>query len=55
MYLNIQLGNFHIVLGKIAEQAAKQKPISDRMNTGAFTSEEFSLDDESKLRYQTAK
>jgi len=55
MYLNIQLGNFHIVLGKLAAQAAKEKPVSSRINTGVSTSEEFFLDDESKLRYQTTK
>ncbi len=55
MYLNLQLGNFHIVLGKLAAQAAKEKPLSDRINTGDLPSEEFFLDDESKLRYQTTR
>jgi hypothetical protein len=53
MYLNLQLGNFHVVLGKLAEQAAKEKPLSSRMNTGDSEHEEFLLDDESKLRYRS--
>lgn len=53
MYLNLQLGNFHIVLGKLAMQAAKKKPISSRMSAAIPSHEEFFLDDESKLRYQT--
>ncbi|GEM_PF-5755903 len=53
MYLNVQLGNFHVVLGKLAEQATKEKPVSNRINTGDLSQEDFFLDDESKLRYQS--
>jgi len=53
MYLNLQLGNFHVVLGKLAAQAAKEKPLSSRINTGDSEPEEFLLDDESKLRYRS--
>jgi hypothetical protein len=55
MYLNLQLGNFHIILGKLAAEAAKEKPLETRINTGVPASEEFFLDDESKLRYQTTR
>jgi hypothetical protein len=55
MYLNLELGNFHIVLGKLAAQAAKEKPLETRINTGVPSQDEFFLDDESKLRYQTTK
>jgi hypothetical protein len=53
MYLNLQLGNFHVVLGKLAEQAAKEKPLSSRINTRDSEPEEIFLDDESKLRYRS--
>ncbi len=61
MYLNLQLGNFHVILGKLAEQAAKQKPLNDRFfasfkdATSDSEPEEFFLDDETKLRYQTTR
>jgi hypothetical protein len=53
MYLNLQLGNFHVILGKLAEQAAKEKPVSSRINIEDSEQEEFSLDDESQLRYRS--
>ena len=53
MYLNLQLGNFHVVLGKLATEAAKEKPVSSRINTEDSEHEEFLLDDESKLRYRS--
>jgi hypothetical protein len=64
MYLNLQLGNFHVVLGKLAEQAKKKTASYYAVPRPIFTSfsanwineksaEGFFLDDESKLRYQT--
>jgi len=55
MYLNLQLGNFHVILGKLAARAAQEKPLGDRINTEDLSQEEFFLDDETKLRYQTTK
>jgi len=55
VYLNLQLGNFHIVLGKLAALAEKEKPLKTRINTGVPSNEEFFIDDESKLRYQTTR
>ena len=52
MYLNLQLGNFHIVLGNLAEQAAQEEPAISPVFTRVSPSEEFFLDDETKLRYQ---
>jgi len=64
MYLNLQLGNFHVVLGKLAEQAVRisttpednQRMLRSLLSlsrTATAAREEFFLDDESKLRYQT--
>jgi hypothetical protein len=53
MYFNLQLGNFHVVLGKLAAEAAKEKPVSSRINTRDSEPEEIFLDDESKLRYRS--
>jgi hypothetical protein len=56
MYLNIQLGNFHFVVGKPAAKPAKKPMV---MQVSAITTEgkdlnqEFIIDDESKLRYQS--
>ncbi len=44
--------NFHIVLGNLAEQAAQEEPAISPVFTRVSPSEEFFLDDETKLRYQ---
>lgn len=69
MYLNLQLGNFHVVLGKLAEQVKSWKVKDNTVAPFVFTpfsaewlndrrhktAEEFFLDDETKLRYQITK
>lgn len=53
MYLNLQLGNFHVILGKLAKQAAQEAPAISPVFMRVSPQEEFFLDDETKLRYQT--
>jgi hypothetical protein len=45
--------DFHVVLGNLAKQVAQEEPTISPVFTRVLPSEEFFLDDETKLRYQT--